>query len=323
MPPHLESGGGSHNISCSSDSTQTLDQAAQHQPNISTASAQHQHSISTTSAAPLIQPKLWTKQPTMHATTNNLSTQPPRDRQDQDPYPKPAQVAHPHSATYHSSCFYLFPSLTPVHIPAVARRHQVSKDPNVQTCRWENALEIWKESSGKFLNLEKKTPEIGRNRLCRPQLHLLFWPFGPGQELAAVSLRNSRRFGLLTEIRRILTFCGEEESLRGCGLALIRCTALNILMCLSQQIRAAAMKNYHQLGRITFRGRCDGSISLMCVSAVLVLLKHCVCAAGRASLRDHNEAKERSPSKLPVLQTSLSLSWRFRTKLMQCENIAS
>ena len=156
MPPHLESGGGSHNISCSSDSTQTLDQAAQHQPNISTASAQHQHSISTTSAAPLIQPKLWTKQPTMHATTNNLSTQPPRDRQDQDPYPKPAQVAHPHSATYHSSCFYLFPSLTPVRIPALARRHQVSKDLNVQTCRWKNALEIWKESSWKILNLEKK-----------------------------------------------------------------------------------------------------------------------------------------------------------------------
>ena len=96
----------------------------------------------TTSAAPLIQPKLWTKQPTMHATTNNLSTQPPWDRQDPDPYPNRAQVAHPHSATYHSSCFYLFPSLTPVHIPAMARIHQVSKDLNVQTCRWKNALEI-------------------------------------------------------------------------------------------------------------------------------------------------------------------------------------
>ena len=63
-------------------------------------------------------------------------------------------------------------------------------------------------------------------------------------------------------------------------------------------------EKYHQLGQIPFRGRCHGSISLMCVSAVLVLLKHCVCAAGRASLRDHNEAKERSPSELPVLQTS-------------------
>ena len=123
----------------------------------------------------------------------------------------------------------------------------------------------------------KKNLEIGRNRLCRPQLHLLFWPFGPGQELAAVSLRNSRRFGLLTEIRRILTFCGEEETSRGCGLALIRCTALNILMMwLSQQIQAAAMKNITNL--VKFHSEEDAmEASVWCASQLFWSCWSIVC----------------------------------------------
>ena len=57
-------------------------------------------------------------------------------------------------------------------------------------------LNLWVES---FRNWQKSS--------VKPLL--LFWPFW--QELAAVSLRNSRRF-VRTEIRCILTFCGEETS---------------------------------------------------------------------------------------------------------------
>ena len=46
----------------------------------------------------------------------------------------------------------------------------------------------------------------------------------------------------------------------------------------------------------------QSDVRLSCSGLVEAL---CVCAAGRASLRDHNEAKERSPSELPVLQPSL------------------
>ena len=44
----------------------------------------------------------------------------------------------------------------------------------------------------------------------------------------------------------------------------------------------------------------QSDVRLSCSGLVEAL---CVCsAAGRASLRDHNEAKEHSPSELPVLQ---------------------
>ena len=48
----------------------------------------------------------------------------------------------------------------------------------------------------------------------------------------------------------------------------------------------------------------QSDVRLSCSGLVEAL---CVCsAAGRASLRDHNEAKERSPSELPVSASNIA-----------------